>query len=141
MRSLVLSTLGSILAASAFSAGAFAEEPAFPREESNFDFAEQVRENPYVNLYAKRLEVARLQVQREASISENERIKWVRMSGLANQGAVPRIDADAQETAWKVSVKKVAIAKSRVSKSEALLSIAKQRTAAGLAMPVCTDRE
>lgn len=112
-----------------------------PLNRVEFEGLDAARANPYVNLYAKRLDVAKLEVKRQSSIAENERVKWVRMKGLADQGAVPRIQADVQETAWKVAVKKVAIANAKVSKAEALLSIARQRTDAGLDMPVCSAGE
>jgi multidrug resistance efflux pump len=102
---------------------------------------ESVTENPYVSLYAKRLEVARLEVQRQSRIVENERTKWVRISGLVKQGAVTRAEADAQQTAWLVAAKKLEVAKAKISKAEAFLSIARQRTDAGLDMPVCKAQE
>jgi multidrug resistance efflux pump len=96
-------------------------------------------ENPYVSLYRQRLAVARAELRRQASVAENARVNWERMRRLADGGAVPRIEADAQETAWKVAVKDVAIANAEVAKAEALLAIARERIAAGLDMPVCTD--
>ena len=119
---------------------ALAQDDASTPFVSNAAGIERLLENPYVNLYVKRLEVGRLEVQRQASIAENERVKWVRVSGLADQGAVPRADADAQQTAFLVATKKVEVAKAKVSKADALLSIARQRTQAGLDMPVCSTQ-
>ena len=96
--------------------------------------------NPYVNVYSKRLEVARLEISKQATIAANERIKWVRMQDLASKGAVSLQQADAQETMWKLAVQKMAIAKAKALKSEALLSIARQRVDAGLEMPLCTSQ-
>ena len=94
-------------------------------------------QNPYVSLYQKRLEVAQLSVQRSETIAENERIKWKRMESLGANGAVPAIEVDAQQTRWQIAKKRIEIADAHVEKARALLAIAKERTGAGLDMPVC----
>lgn len=94
-------------------------------------------QNPYVSLYEKRLEVAQLSVQRSETIAENERIKWKRMEYLGANGAVPAIEVDAQQTRWQIANKRIEIADAHVEKARALLAIAKERTGAGLDMPVC----
>lgn len=99
-----------------------------------------LEENPYVKLYQKRLEVAQLQVKSQVTVTENERIKWVRMQGLVSRGAVPLNDAEEQEKRWKMAAKRVEILKSRTVEAQALLEIAKQRTDAGIDMPVCSLR-
>jgi hypothetical protein len=95
-------------------------------------------ENPYAKLYRKRLEVASLQVQSQKQVAENERVKWLRMKSLMEQGAVPIIEAENQEKLWRVAVAKVQVAENKALEAKALLGIAQERTSAGLDMPVCS---
>jgi multidrug resistance efflux pump len=101
----------------------------------------QAPQNPYVNLYTKRLEFVQFEVQRQESVAQNARALSVRMNALAAQGAVTRAEADAQEAAWKIAAKKVELARAKVEKADALLSIARQRIEAGLDMPVCPSND
>jgi multidrug resistance efflux pump len=95
-------------------------------------------ENPYAKLYRKRLEVATLQVQSQKAVAENERVKWVRMKALLDQGAVPKVEAENQEKLWRVATAKVHVAENKAVEAKALLEIARERTDAGLDMPVCS---
>lgn len=99
--------------------------------------AEDIDQNPYVVLYRKRLAIAKTMVASQQNTVDFEYTKWRRLADLADIGAVSQKEAADQGAIYKMSLKKLSIAKLKQNSADAFVRIAVSRVQAGLNMEVC----
>jgi hypothetical protein len=97
--------------------------------------AEPVTTNPVVDLYVQRLELAKLEVEKEtANLKHLEAV----MEGLtASAGVVPGRTIVEQENKINLSKVQIRILQTKVKEANAVLEIARHRMRSGVDMPIC----
>lgn len=97
--------------------------------------------NAIVELYAQRLELAKLAVEKEErNLKTNEEL-LTQLTDTAKQGAVPWRSVIEMERQRDMSKIEVRVMQSRVKESAALLEIAKVRLRSGADMPLCQEKQ
>lgn len=95
--------------------------------------------DPIVNLYTQRVELAKVEVEKQQAVAENAVSRLQRLRRLLQSNAVSREEYEAGVMEARVAQANVTVSQIEVKEAEAMLELAKVRSEAGLDMPVCRD--
>lgn len=103
--------------------------------------AAQDNDSPYLTLYLKRWEIAKLEVERARIELANEERTLERYRPLVARHVISRQRFEAQELAVQVARLEVDELRARASEAESLYDVTRLRIENGLDVPVCPEGE
>lgn len=128
---LIRDKIGSFLILCCFMAAASIDSTTFAA------VSEDAETSPYVILYARRVDIAKVEIEKQRFEVDLAEANFRRVQRLLSSGAASREEFDERHAELGIARTRVKNLELRLREEEALYEIARLRIANGLDMPIC----